>query len=209
MEKLDRCALPIATADKQIGSALFSSARIICRHWCQMPRVCLSLLVLLVTLYVHTLMHKHVCTVLDCRMCLDSDFFDLWRSCGDCNITYSQPECQLSCHYCLAGEGIDTSDHPAPRADQLLAIPAAGCSVDRQSFQLECRPLSQGNCGKTWLADLLPTMLSCNSQLPPTPTFSRPQLLLCSNARSMLLHFCELFNTCCRNIRFSACSVGP
>ena len=88
-------------------------------------------------------------------MCLDSDFFDLWRSCGDCNITYSQPECQLSCHSCLAGEGEDTTEHPAPRADQLLAIPDAGCSVDRRTFQLDCRPLSQGHCGEIWLADTL------------------------------------------------------
>lgn len=84
-------------------------------------------------------------------MCLDSDIFDLWRSCEDCNITYSPPECQLSCNSCLAGEGVDTADRPAPRADQLLAIPAAGCSAERRNFQLECRPLSEGTCGETWL----------------------------------------------------------
>ena len=85
-------------------------------------------------------------------MCLDSDIFDLWRSCGDCNITNAEPECQLSCEYCLAGEGLDTVDVPAPRADQVLAIPAAGCSVDRRDFNLECRAQSEGNCGETWLA---------------------------------------------------------
>ena len=116
---------------------------------------------LLLPLYTVTLVHNPVCTATECRVCLDSDFFDLWRSCGDCNITQSQPECQLSCQSCLAGEGIDTSEHPAPRADQLLAIPHAGCSVDRRSFQLECRPQSQGHCGETWLADILPTMLCC------------------------------------------------
>ena len=78
-------------------------------------------------------------------MCLDSDFFDLWRNCGDCNIT--QSDCQLSCHYCIAGEGIDTAELPAPRADQLLTIPSDGCSVDRRDYQLECRPQSEGNCG--------------------------------------------------------------
>ena len=112
-----------------------------------------------------TLINKPVCTVVECRMCLDSDFFDLWRSCGDCNITYSQPECQLSCQYCLAGEGIDTSQIPAPRADQLLAIPSAGCSVDRRNFQLECRPLSEGNCGETRHHDVL----QFYSQLPAAP----------------------------------------
>lgn len=97
-------------------------------------------------------------TVAECKMCLDSDFFDLWRSCGDCNITSAQPQCQLSCEYCLAGEGLDTADHPAPRADQLLAIPAAGCSVGRRDFQVACRPLSEGTCGETWLADIFPTL---------------------------------------------------
>ena len=81
-------------------------------------------------------------------MCLDSDIYDLWRSCGDCNITYIEPECQLSCEYCLAGEGTDTASVPAPRADQVLDIPAVGCSVDRRDFQLKCRPLSEGNCGE-------------------------------------------------------------
>lgn len=81
-------------------------------------------------------------------MCLDSDIFDLWRSCGDCNITDTNPECLLTCDYCTAGEGIDTADHPAPRATQTLAIPTAGCSVDRRDYQLECRPQSEGTCGK-------------------------------------------------------------
>ena len=93
-------------------------------------------------------------------MCLDSDIFDLWRSCGDCNITRTEPECQLSCEYCLAGEGIDTADHPAPRADQVLAIPAQGCSVDRRDFELECRAQSQGTCGETWLRPMLCSTLT-------------------------------------------------
>lgn len=42
MEKLDRCALPIATADKQKAPAVFSSARIVAqivrRYWCQMSK---------------------------------------------------------------------------------------------------------------------------------------------------------------------------
>ena len=81
-------------------------------------------------------------------MCLDSDIFDLWRSCGDCNITKAEPECSLTCEYCLAGEGIDTAALPAPRQDQQLAIPEVGCSVDRRDFELECRAQSEGTCGK-------------------------------------------------------------
>ena len=91
-----------------------------------------------------------ICCVTGCNMCLDSDFFDLWRSCGDCEVALLEPECQLSCSYCIAGEGIDTAELPAPRADQQLAIPAAGCSVDRRDFELECESLSEGNCGKVW-----------------------------------------------------------
>ena len=92
-------------------------------------------------------------------MCLDSDIFDLWRSCGDCNISRTEPECQLSCEYCLAGEGIDTAEHPAPRADQILSIPAEGCSVDRRDFELECRPQSAGSCGETCLTSPSLTLL--------------------------------------------------
>ena len=92
-------------------------------------------------------------------MCLDSDIFDLWRSCGECNILRAESECQLSCTYCVSGEGLDTADVPAPRANQLLTIPAAGCSVDRRDYNLECRALSQGNCGKTWLCMCVFTML--------------------------------------------------
>ena len=97
--------------------------------------------------HVHTNTH---CTVTGCGMCLNSDFFDLWRSCGDCNITNTEPQCQLSCGNCLAGEGVDTTRTPAPFADQQLAIPALGCSVNRRNFQLACRPQSEGSCGETW-----------------------------------------------------------
>ena len=90
----------------------------------------------------------------ECNMCLDGDFFDLWRSCGDCNITRFDPDCQLSCNYCTAGEGIDTAQLPAPRANQQLAIPAAGCSVDRLDYQLECRAQSTGTCGMASLYTL-------------------------------------------------------
>ena len=82
-------------------------------------------------------------------MCLDSDYFDLWRSCGDCSIIQQEPECQLECTYCLAGEGIDTAELPAPRADQQIMVPSDGCSVDRRDFELECRPQSEGRCGKS------------------------------------------------------------
>ena len=81
-----------------------------------------------------------------------------------------EPECQLSCEYCLAGEGTDTVNVTAPRMDQVLAIPPAGCSVNRQDFQLTCREQSEGNCGKAWLADILyttfPCSSCCNSLLP-------------------------------------------
>ncbi|KAL3150426.1 hypothetical protein ABBQ32_000262 [Trebouxia sp. C0010 RCD-2024] len=85
----------------------------------------------------------------ECGVCLDSDFFDLWRSCGDCNISYTEPECRLSCDSCIAGEGEDTAEVPAPRADQQIAIPANGCSVRRRNYQLECDAQSEGACGVT------------------------------------------------------------
>ncbi|KAL3150424.1 hypothetical protein ABBQ32_000260 [Trebouxia sp. C0010 RCD-2024] len=57
------------------------------------------------------------------------------------------PECQMSCEYCIAGEGSDTAEFPAPWADQQIAIPAAGCSVRRRNFQLGCDLKSEGSCG--------------------------------------------------------------
>ena len=97
-------------------------------------------------------------------MCLDSDIFDLWRSCGDCNVTYA-PQCQMSCQDCLAGEGEDTAEVPAPRADQQVAIPAAGCSIRRRNFELGCDRQSEGSCGETSFTLLFPTMLSCAIEL--------------------------------------------
>lgn len=90
------------------------------------------------------------CALLDCNVCLDSDIFDLWRSCGDCNVT-KLPDCQMVCQSCIAGEGTDTVGTAAPRADQLLTIPAVGCSIERHDFQLACREQSIGNCGKILL----------------------------------------------------------
>lgn len=103
---------------------------------------------------------KPCCTDTECKVCLDSDFYDLWRSCGDCNITYLEPECEMSCEFCLAGEGEDTAKVPAPRANQQIAIPAAGCSVVRRDFQLECDPLSVGHCGEAHHRTTAPVSLS-------------------------------------------------
>ncbi|KAL3138988.1 hypothetical protein ABBQ32_005793 [Trebouxia sp. C0010 RCD-2024] len=102
----------------------------------------------------------------ECKVCLDSDFYDLWRSCGDCNITYLEPECEMTCEFCLAGEGEDTANVPAPRANQQVAIPAAGCSVVRRDFQLKCDPQSVGRCG------VLPAPSRSGIGCQPCPTSS-------------------------------------